>query len=135
MISTYTKLINIHNYVYFCNLKIYIRKNIRMIIGRIYIRYSYSFQIWLTNIFNIHIRSILEKQIYSYSYSVNIGKQIYSYSYSVLKMIFVTLCGHCPRKFLWNAEISGTTQYIWSLYAGEIGNYFGITDFWIKMCL
>ena len=53
--------------------------NIQIFIGRIYICYSYSFEIWLTNIFDIHIRSILEKRIYSYSYSVS-------------KMIFVMLC-------------------------------------------
>ena len=58
---------------------VYEYSNIQIFIDRIYIRYSYSFKFWLTNIFDIHIRSIFETRIYSYSYSVP-------------KMIFVTHC-------------------------------------------
>ena len=36
---------------------------------------------------------------------------------------------------LWIAEISGMTQLILSVSAGESGNYYGISIFLIKMCL
>ena len=43
--------------------------------------------------------------------------------------------GHCPRKFLCIAEISGMTQLILSLSAGESGKYYDITVFLMKMRL
>ena len=47
----YTKLIKMYNYEYFCNLKIYLHKMIRIFICLIYIRYSYSVNVAKTNIF------------------------------------------------------------------------------------